>query len=147
MNGNLIIKNIYSGFLICILALSLTPRIVLHNLVSKHKDKAVAAQPNGKRIAREHLICQFDQLEANAPFISSWLHFACPTPEKKSTKFVPPYVPFGCKNYFFSGQRGPSIRLPYVFGIMLTSFQQLAIGLDRIFNLSFRRPLTRSDEI
>ena len=69
MNKKLIIQRILASFLLGIFAFSITPKIILHNVVANHKDTPFASNSEKKaQINKAGFNCNCDNLVVESPF-------------------------------------------------------------------------------
>jgi len=70
LKTNTTIRAIIGSWLICLLALSITPKIVIHNLIANHRDAAACkADINGTQVNKAGFNCHFENFVAESPFV------------------------------------------------------------------------------
>jgi hypothetical protein len=62
------IKKLVSSFFLCLLTLSITPRIILHDLVADHRDGLSGSSTNGTELFQAGFNCHFENFVAESPF-------------------------------------------------------------------------------
>ncbi len=104
----MLIQKLISSFFICLLALSITPRIILHNLVANHRDGGFST-PNSKQteVSKAGFNCHFDDLVAESPFIAT--EEIQVAPPLLSFKLLIQFskISFFSRHHFYAELRGP----------------------------------------
>jgi hypothetical protein len=68
--ANQTIRKIVSGILICLFALSNTPKILIHDLIAKHRDYLSWNHDiKGPQVNKAGFNCHFENFVAESPFI------------------------------------------------------------------------------
>lgn len=108
MRSNSTIKNLLAYFLLLVFAYSITPKIVLHNLVADHIDKRKVLKSHLNELSTAGFNCKCDNLVAESPFIPAEIF----TPEVFTAYISSIYaenITFTSRNQLFSELRGPPI--------------------------------------
>ncbi|MEO8171488.1 MAG: hypothetical protein ABI581_00340 [Sediminibacterium sp.] len=69
-----IIRRLLAGLCLVLFAFSITPKIVLHNLVANHKDgrtKTSLVDPSSTQLSKASFNCQCDNLISESPFVDA----------------------------------------------------------------------------
>ncbi|GEO10024.1 hypothetical protein [Segetibacter aerophilus] len=106
--GQTILRKAVNILLICILALSITPATVFHNLFLDHTDYAVAHNhTHESELAQAGINCHFDCFVCQTPFVSL-ITPSSPGIQTFHFTFVDPGVEsFYSQHHFFAELRGP----------------------------------------
>lgn len=108
MNKILTIQKSISIFLLCLFTISITPVILIHNLVANHKDGGYGnVNQQGHQYSKGKINCHCIDFVAESPFINVLISFDLNKPQTLpafnfyySETFFPQY-------HFFIEQRGP----------------------------------------
>jgi hypothetical protein len=62
-------KNILAGIMILLFALSITPKIMLHDLIANHKDASPSSFGSNAQLTASGLHCDVENLVVEGPFL------------------------------------------------------------------------------
>jgi len=106
------IRNVLAGLVMAVFAFSVTPKILLHDLVADHKDTPIKPNhSNQEQISKAGFNCNCDNLVVESPFLHDF------TPIDLSIEKHFAKQPIFFKNKFFSLQhfyfklRGPPVNM------------------------------------
>ena len=112
MNLSITIRKIISALLIVVLALSITPVIILHTLTANHKDVSYAnKQQSGNQYSKTGINCNCINFVAEASFINTFTlnNFTAP---KWVLVFSNYYREiFYSQHHFYPELRGPPVAV------------------------------------
>ncbi|HEX8332810.1 MAG TPA: hypothetical protein VF622_09310, partial [Segetibacter sp.] len=98
-----------SAFILIVFAYSITPKLVLHNLVANHTDKKKVLNLNTTELSATGLNCKCDNLVAESPFVPEEVHIN----NVITSFFTFPAIPesrFYSSSGLFSELRGPPVN-------------------------------------
>jgi len=112
MRKNYIIRSVLATLMLAVFAFSVTPKILLHNLVADHKDTPIKSNhSNQEQISKAGFNCNCDNLVVESPFVNDFT----PVDLSIEKQFAKQKIFF--KNNFFSLQhfyfelRGPPVNM------------------------------------
>ncbi|MFL5788708.1 MAG: hypothetical protein ACJ748_11690 [Flavisolibacter sp.] len=112
LNWKLTIKKLLSSLLIFLLALGLTPKILLHNFLADHKDSCFDNHSlKGDQVTKEGYNCSFENLVAESPFISEDLIIETSQPEANTR-----HISFTLTDYLLHLSHYAELRGPPTMG-------------------------------
>ena len=102
------IRNVLAGLMVLLFAFSITPKIMLHDLIANHKDRPYAVNDsNTKEIDASGFHCHYDNLVVESPFLDDCFPVGItqlPAPEQLFS-LAPNRFHFA--THFYFGLRGP----------------------------------------
>jgi hypothetical protein len=74
MHKNNIIRSVLAALMMAVFAFSVTPKILLHDLVADHKDTPIKPNhSNQEQISKAGFNCNCDNLVAESPFVNDFI--------------------------------------------------------------------------
>jgi hypothetical protein len=111
MRKNYIIRNVLATLMLAVLAFSVTPKILLHNLVADHKDTPIKSNcSNQEQFSKAGFNCNCDNLVVESPFVNDFI----PVDLSIAKQFVQQQTffknNFHSLHYFYFELRGPPVN-------------------------------------
>jgi|ERR1022692_3246802 hypothetical protein len=111
MRKNNIIRSFLAAIMLAVFAFSVTPKILLHNLVADHKDTPIKSNlSNQEQFSKAGFNCNCDNLVVESPFVNDFIPVHLPVQKQ----FVQLQTFFGndfnSLHYFYFELRGPPIN-------------------------------------
>jgi hypothetical protein len=103
---NFTIRTLLAAFILVVFAYSITPKIVLHNLVANHADNKKVLDSNATELSAAGFNCKCDNLVAESPFVPEEVHINSIAPIFFSFSETPESG-FYSSDRLFSELRGP----------------------------------------
>lgn len=111
MRKNNVIKSVLATLMLAVFAFSVTPKILLHNLVADHKDTPIKSNhSNQEQVSKAGFNCNCDNLVVESPFINDFI----PVDLSLKKEFVQQQNffknNFNSLHYFYFELRGPPVN-------------------------------------
>jgi hypothetical protein len=108
LRSNLIIKKISAFALLVLFTFSMTPKLILHNLVANHKDTPYAAsKEKNATLSVAGINCHCEDLVVTIPFISQPEPVYSLQPGFSTIRYAESISSFQGLSHFFFELRGP----------------------------------------
>jgi hypothetical protein len=102
------IRNVLAGLMVLLFAFSITPKIMLHDLVADHKDRPYAVNDsNTKEIDASGFHCHYDNLVVESPFLADCFPIGAPQLPAHEQVFSLAANHFHFATHFYFALRAP----------------------------------------
>jgi hypothetical protein len=111
MRKNNVIRSVLATLMLAVFAFSVTPKILLHNLVADHKDTPIKSNySNQEQFSKAGFNCNCDNLVVESPFVNDFI----PVDLSIAKQFAKQQTFFrdnsNSLHYFYFELRGPPVN-------------------------------------
>ena len=97
--------------MLAVFAFSVTPKILLHNLVADHKDTPIKSNhSNQEQFSRAGFNCNCDNLVVESPFLNDFIPVDLSVEKQFALQKISYADNFHSLNYFYFELRGPPVN-------------------------------------
>lgn len=101
-------RRIVSLLLICLFTFSITPSIVLHNMLADHHDETLHHHHSqSNELAKAGANCHFDTLVCEASYLNNIVPISIKPPIFDEALYISSYPTFYSQHHFYAELRGP----------------------------------------
>lgn len=111
MRKNIIIRSVLAVLMLAVFAFSVTPKILLHNLVADHKDTPIKSNhSNQEQYSKAGFNCNCDNLVVESPFVNDFFPVQLSIAKQFAQQQTFFRNNFNSLHHFYLELRGPPVN-------------------------------------